>query len=103
VRFQARSNEVLRPAYVWNRYKSQAGAADFREGLFQAKEVLLIFVRAFFKRCFSRGPFELLKDLSDVSSRVCVCVCVYRKNMEPYIMYVLSDQSVRRNCIVIST
>ncbi len=50
---------------MWNRYKSQAGAADFREGLFQAEEVLLIFMRAFFKRCFLQGPFELLKDLSD--------------------------------------
>jgi hypothetical protein len=76
VHFHGGSNEVLRPAYVWNRYKSQEGAADFQEGLFQAREVLLIFARASFKRCFSRGPFELLKDLSNVSSCVYVCVCV---------------------------
>ena len=85
MRFQGRPYEIIRPVYVWNRYKSQAGAvvlsfffklrhgsaADFRSGLsFQGDFrtgplfVELIFERAFFRADFRTGLFRAYKPTS---------------------------------------
>jgi hypothetical protein len=51
VRFQGRPYEIIRPVYVRNRYKSQAGAVvlSFFFSSYDT-EVLPIFDRAFFSR-----------------------------------------------------
>jgi hypothetical protein len=57
VRFQGRPYEIIRPVYVRNRYKSQAGAVvlSFFFSSYDT-EVLPIFVRAFlFKVIFERA------------------------------------------------
>jgi hypothetical protein len=63
VRFQGCSYEIIRPVYVRNRYKSQAGTADFRGGLFQVMEVLPFFklrtqVLLIFTVIFVRASFQ---------------------------------------------